>query len=65
MMSMTDETFAYWSVFMRRSGWMRIGQSDSRRHASIEGSRREDGAPNEYGSDIVWEEFHMTARCRC
>ena len=65
MMSMADETFANWSARLQRSGWMRIGQSAGRLYAATEGSRREDGAPDEYGSDIVWEEFHMTARYRC
>lgn len=65
MMSMAAETFANWSARLQRSGWMRIGQSAGRLHAAMEGSRRKDGAPGEYGSGIIWEEFHMTARCRC
>ena len=65
MMPMVAETFAYWSVCMQRSGWMRIGQSAGRLHAAMEGSRRKDGAPDEYGSGIIWEEFHMPTRYRC
>ena len=65
MMSMAAETFPNWSARLQRSGWTRIGQSAGRLHAAMEDSRREDGAPDEYGSGIIWEEFHMTDRCRC
>ena len=27
-------------------------------------SKRDDGAPEEYGSDIVWSEFHMPTEYR-
>ena len=65
MISMAAKTFAYWSVCMQRSGWMRIELCDGRWHAAMEGSRRKDDAPDEYGSGIIWEEFHMAARYRC
>ena len=32
--------------------------------AASEGSRRKDGAPDEYGSGIAWEEFHMPTNYR-
>lgn len=33
--------------------------------AASQGSKREDGAPGEYGTGIVWEEFHMPTNYRC
>ena len=33
--------------------------------AASSGSKREDGAPDEYGAGIVWEEFHMPTNYRC
>lgn len=32
--------------------------------AASSGSKREDGAPDEYGTGIVWEEFHMPTNYR-
>ena len=33
--------------------------------AASDGGRRGDGAPERYGSGIVWEEFHMPTEYRC
>lgn len=33
--------------------------------AASKESGRDAGAPSEYDAGIIWEEFHMTARCRC
>lgn len=33
--------------------------------AASRGTKREDGAPDEYGSGIIWEEFHMPTNYRC